>query len=69
MNPKSSSERTEKPALPRCPFCDSTNTELISLFGQTLMGSQYYCHTCRSVFESVRWTSGEGNDAFEKNEE
>lgn len=38
-----------------CPFCQSTDNELFSLFGQTLIGSQYYCRACRSVFESVRW--------------
>lgn len=38
-----------------CAFCDSTDTELISLFGQFLLASQYYCRSCRTVFESVRW--------------
>lgn len=39
-----------------CAFCDSTDTELISLFGQFLLASQYYCRNCHSVFEAVRWT-------------
>ncbi len=39
-----------------CAYCDSTDTELMSLFGQSLLGSQYYCHNCHSVFEAVRWT-------------
>ncbi len=43
-------------ARPSCAYCGSTDTELISLFGQTLMGSQYYCKTCHTVFEAVRWT-------------
>lgn len=38
-----------------CAFCDSPDTELISLFGQFLLASQYYCRSCRTVFESVRW--------------
>ena len=38
-----------------CPYCNSTDNELFSLFGQTLLGSQYYCHNCRTVFEAVRW--------------
>ena len=39
-----------------CAYCDSTDTELMSLFGQHLLGSQYYCRNCHSVFEAVRWT-------------
>ena len=39
-----------------CAFCSSTDVELISLFGQFLLASQYYCCNCRSVFEAVRWT-------------
>lgn len=38
-----------------CPFCQATDNELFSLFGQTLLGSQYYCRHCRTVFEAVRW--------------
>ena len=38
-----------------CAFCDSIDTELISLFGQFLLGSQYYCKHCHTVFEAVRW--------------
>lgn len=43
----------------RCPFCDSTDNELFSLFGQTLLGTQYYCRNCRTVFEAVRWEESE----------
>jgi len=39
-----------------CAFCNSTDTEMISLFGQFLLASQYYCRNCHSVFEAVRWT-------------
>lgn len=45
-----------------CPFCDSTDNELFSLFGQTLLGSQYYCRSCRTVFEAVRWDESEHED-------
>ncbi len=38
-----------------CPFCKSTETEMIALFGQQMMTSQYYCRHCRSVFEAVKW--------------
>jgi len=27
-----------------CPYCNATDNELFSLFGQTLIGSQYYCN-------------------------
>ena len=39
-----------------CAYCDSSNIELMSLFGQSLLSSQYYCRNCHSVFEAVRWT-------------
>lgn len=52
----------------KCPFCDSTDFELFSLFGQTLLGSQYYCNSCRSIFESVRYDDQqlEGNHQTDK---
>lgn len=50
-------ESTGKPVL--CPFCGSADNELFSLFGQTLIGSQYYCHNCHTVFEAVRWVEEE----------
>ena len=46
----------------QCPFCDSTDTELFSLFGQTLLGSQYYCRSCKSIFEAVRFEENEENE-------
>ena len=39
----------------QCVFCGSAEVELFSLFGQTLLGSQYYCRNCRSIFEVVRF--------------
>jgi hypothetical protein len=45
------------PALPRCPFCGSGETELMSLFGSSPLTSQYYCRACRSAFEQVKWGS------------
>jgi hypothetical protein len=43
----------------RCPFCGSSDHELFSLYGQTLIGSQYYCKSCRTVFEAVKWEDSE----------
>jgi ring-1,2-phenylacetyl-CoA epoxidase subunit PaaD len=47
---------TELPALEQtpCPYCDSTNTELESLFGPTLCRSIHYCHACRQSFEHFK---------------
>ncbi len=42
-----------------CPFCGSTETEMIALFGMQMMTSQYYCRHCHSVFEAVKWTEPE----------
>lgn len=39
---------------PRCPYCGSDETELISLFGQQLLTLQYYCDTCHTPFERVK---------------
>jgi hypothetical protein len=37
-----------------CPFCESTNTEFFSLFGQQLLTVQYYCNNCKTPFERVK---------------
>jgi transposase-like protein len=44
-------------ATPACPFCGSSETELVSLFGSSALTSQYYCRQCRSPFEQVKWGS------------
>jgi transposase-like protein len=46
---------SENRATPRCPFCGSDETELMSLFGSSALTSQYYCRGCRSAFEQVKW--------------
>lgn len=50
-----------------CPFCNSTETEMIALFGQFLLASQYYCRSCRTAFDVVRWQDeqGQANDTPE----
>jgi ring-1,2-phenylacetyl-CoA epoxidase subunit PaaD len=37
-----------------CPYCGSSKTELLSLFGQQLLTLQYYCNTCHTPFEHVK---------------
>ena len=44
-------------ALPEavpCPFCEESETEQFSAFGSALSVSQYYCRTCRTVFEWMK---------------
>ena len=38
----------------RCPFCGSTDIEMLSLFGSQLLTEQCYCHTCRTPFERIK---------------
>ena len=52
----------------RCVFCDSEAVELFSLYGGTLLGSQYYCRDCRSIFEVVRF-GDDPDDNGEKEED
>lgn len=37
-----------------CPYCDSTNTALESMFGPTLCRSIHYCHACLQSFEHFK---------------
>ncbi len=37
-----------------CPYCQSTDTELYSLFGQQLLTAQYYCNACHTPFERIK---------------
>jgi DNA-directed RNA polymerase subunit RPC12/RpoP len=37
-----------------CPYCNSNETELFSLFGQQLLTLQYYCNTCHTPFEYIK---------------
>ena len=37
-----------------CPFCRSTDTELLSLFGSQLSTTQYYCRACHTPFEYMK---------------
>jgi transposase-like protein len=49
----SSTKRQEKV---HCPFCNSDEVSLMSLFGTAQLVRQYYCNHCKSVFESIKWT-------------
>lgn len=43
-------------AIVECPFCGSTETEMMSLFGQQLLTVQYYCNRCHTPFERIKGT-------------
>ena len=42
-----------------CPYCRSTDTEFLALFGQQLLTEQYYCNNCHTPFEYVKDDEGE----------
>jgi ring-1,2-phenylacetyl-CoA epoxidase subunit PaaD len=42
------------PADVRCPFCDSTQVAIDSLFGPGLCRSLFYCRNCRQPFEAFK---------------
>lgn len=44
----------ELPERARCPFCGGRDTEQFSAFGSAVSTSQYYCRTCRTVFEFMK---------------
>lgn len=47
------------PASVECPFCDGNETEQFSAFGSAVSVSQYYCRSCRTVFEWMKWREAE----------
>jgi len=40
---------------PRCPFCQATDTEVISLFGSQVMTMQCKCRACGSFYEASKY--------------
>lgn len=38
-----------------CPFCGSAETELHSPFGSALSVATYWCLSCRTAFEWIKW--------------
>jgi hypothetical protein len=50
-----------------CPFCESSDSELESTFGSEVSKSQYYCNSCHTVFERIKYDgamppTGRGGD-------
>jgi len=52
--PRCNSTTTMTFPIVSCPFCDSEDTELDSLFGPTLCRSIHYCRNCRQSFEHMK---------------
>lgn len=49
------------PSAPACPFCEGHETELMSAFGSHASVATYWCRSCRSPFEMLKWKSGGGD--------
>ena len=47
-------QREEDDCAVACPFCHSTDVELLSLFGSQLSTDQWYCRDCHTPFERFR---------------
>lgn len=43
------------PTAVACAFCDGTETELHSPFGSALSVATYWCRSCRTAFEWIKW--------------
>lgn len=46
---------SKMPSAPPCPFCDRTETEIMSGFGSHASVSTYWCRACHSPFEVMKW--------------
>lgn len=75
--PTGPTEAASLPEAPPCPFCDGSETELLSAFGSHASVSTYWCRRCRSPFEIFKWrpepsgpaAGGGGSATEDENEE
>jgi hypothetical protein len=51
---RASERRAADERLVVCPYCHSTEVELLSLFGSQLSTDQWYCGACHTPFERFR---------------
>lgn len=49
------------PASVPCAFCKGMETELVSPFGGQLSVAQYWCRSCRTGFEFIKWEDDAGD--------
>lgn len=55
-HPADETVRSESlPETVRCPHCGEEDSEQFSSFGSAVSVSQYYCRSCRTVFEAFKW--------------
>jgi hypothetical protein len=52
----------EPPPSPPCPFCDGTDTRMLSPFGGQLSVAQCWCNRCRTGFEFLKWEGEDGRE-------
>ena len=38
-----------------CPFCQKHDTHLLNPFGGAISVAQYWCRSCRTGFEYIKW--------------
>ncbi len=43
------------PPAPPCTFCGGGETEMMNAFGSQLSVASYWCRTCGSPFEFMKW--------------
>lgn len=43
------------PEHPACPFCEGTETWLVSPFGPQLSVATFWCGHCHTAFEYMKW--------------
>lgn len=60
--PKEDALPGRMPESPPCPFCGRRRTELLNPFGPHASVASYWCRTCRSPFEFMKW-GRTGDDA------
>jgi hypothetical protein len=53
-NPRDREASNVDERMVACPFCHSTDVELLSLFGSQLSTDQWYCRNCHTPFERFR---------------
>jgi hypothetical protein len=55
MQKEKSKQQTTSGSIVACPFCGSPETRRETDFGTTLAYAQFYCLTCRTPFEWIKW--------------
>lgn len=55
MPPSGAADEYGLPTHPPCPFCDGHDTELVSPFGSVLSVAAFWCRSCHSAFEVLKW--------------